>query len=609
MIKKGHESQWLLPGGGMAYVPLTRPAPGITILVHGVNDIGEAYPFQEKGICDGLNERLFRGSNLQPANYELPPVLDKNIEGDKFTAADVNPDPDKVYFARSGESTTSPVIPFYWGFREVTELAVTNKTHGEYLDQYGNRIDKRFAKNGGPFVNATTNIPDMFGKGFDRNFIVRKVDPKGPTHPLLSAPPRTYMVLAAQRLASLIRIIRKKSPNEPINIVAHSQGCFITTLAHAILAKEGNGIKADTIIVNNWPYSVDEPGMEKFQSHDEQQTTAAREETLVNIIKNFITANPATEPKFASLNDGGDGVAGQKWGADKNKERDNRGKFYMYFSPDDQTVGMGNVEGIGFWGLNGDMLNKLGDRFYQRVFASPKGPTKDAPEVGSPPHEVTLRFVWNMKDLITVPRKRMINAEELPHPFFPYLGTARIFNNPIDAAIATANPYNVKGKEGMLRGDKEPADANARWMGETEDNSYHSSIVSNPMHNEKATAYDLSVGVSSILKDDDLKWIRFLRAIADWRTNWQGKISPSNKKDFSYPSPTDDLVKLLHNESEIDSAERKIIFGNYNYYCDEKKSGELPEFTNACTVISLAPHVKSETIGYREERRKQYSGA
>ena len=36
------------------------PAPGVTILVHGVNDVGEAYPTQEAGICEGLNQRLDR---------------------------------------------------------------------------------------------------------------------------------------------------------------------------------------------------------------------------------------------------------------------------------------------------------------------------------------------------------------------------------------------------------------------------------------------------------------------------------------------------------------------------------------------------------------------
>jgi hypothetical protein len=34
--------------------------PGIVILVHGVNDVGEAYQNQEKGILAGLSKRLNR---------------------------------------------------------------------------------------------------------------------------------------------------------------------------------------------------------------------------------------------------------------------------------------------------------------------------------------------------------------------------------------------------------------------------------------------------------------------------------------------------------------------------------------------------------------------
>ena len=81
-------------------------------MMHGVNDIGEAYPFQEQGICQGLSERLDRGRgmapqyhDLQTTNYELPPKRN----GVDFTAEEIHPDPDKVYFAPGKESPTSPV--------------------------------------------------------------------------------------------------------------------------------------------------------------------------------------------------------------------------------------------------------------------------------------------------------------------------------------------------------------------------------------------------------------------------------------------------------------------------------------------------------------------
>ncbi|OLI39462.1 hypothetical protein IXO141_20970, partial [Xanthomonas oryzae pv. oryzae] len=51
----------LLPnrmGERLVEVPADRP--GIVIFIHGVNDPGAAYPSVEKGLCQGLNERLSR---------------------------------------------------------------------------------------------------------------------------------------------------------------------------------------------------------------------------------------------------------------------------------------------------------------------------------------------------------------------------------------------------------------------------------------------------------------------------------------------------------------------------------------------------------------------
>jgi hypothetical protein len=49
-------------GAGMetCNVAIKRPMPCIVILVHGVNDVGEAYQNQEQGIIAGLNERMGR---------------------------------------------------------------------------------------------------------------------------------------------------------------------------------------------------------------------------------------------------------------------------------------------------------------------------------------------------------------------------------------------------------------------------------------------------------------------------------------------------------------------------------------------------------------------
>ncbi|WEF31035.1 T6SS effector phospholipase Tle3 domain-containing protein [Pseudoduganella chitinolytica] len=598
LVVPGNEEQWLLTSKSVAPVAIKRGMPCITILVHGVNDVGEAFANQEMGLCAGLNTRLDR-TDIVSGHWELPPPPK---QGEKYTAEDVHPDPDKQYFQRKPDGGRSSVIPFYWGFREESGKADTSGRHQQYVDRFGNRIDKRYGKNGGPFANATTNIPDMFGPGFDRNLTIKIADPKDGTHPLLAAPPRTYMVLAAQRLATLLRIVRKNSPEEPVNIIAHSQGCLVTLLAHAMLAKEGNGCKADTVILNNPPYSLEEPFIEKFQTGKEQQTGHAREETLRRIIADYITTNPAGNPVFSEIRTAGDGVVGPKWGATARKERDNRGKLFLYFSPDDATVGLPNIQGVGWWGVYDGMRKKLGSGFYQRLFASPVGANPNAPMIGSEPYEITLSFKMNAG--ITFPRTRFVNAEALEIPFRPDLGPATLPNGPIDAAIAVTNRYQKKGQVGILPSET-PAQAQARWLNGDGENSYHSSIVSNPVHSEKSTAYDVCIGISSVMKDNNQDLMRFLRAVADWRTNWLGSVDDKVQDvDPSFEPPPEEVVSMLNDSSKVGPAERNVIVETYNYYCVQgSHPGQLPELTTKCTVDSLAPFVVSETVRERNDEK------
>ncbi|MBN0452408.1 hypothetical protein JTM50_36975, partial [Pseudomonas aeruginosa] len=84
--------------------------------------------------------------------------------------------------------------------------------------------------------------PDMWGQGFNgKLFGFISLDWFGGTmtHPLFSAAVRKYMVLAAMRLAMLIKIIRKRYPDDTINVVWHSQGTLLTLLAHAFLKDDG----------------------------------------------------------------------------------------------------------------------------------------------------------------------------------------------------------------------------------------------------------------------------------------------------------------------------------------------------------------------------------
>jgi hypothetical protein len=88
---------------GDVHVQLPLPLPCLTILLHGVNDVGEAYDAQETGRCAGLNARLNRArtlggdgvADLVPAKYAMPPstLEEKRKEG-------VKTDPDAIYFRR-----------------------------------------------------------------------------------------------------------------------------------------------------------------------------------------------------------------------------------------------------------------------------------------------------------------------------------------------------------------------------------------------------------------------------------------------------------------------------------------------------------------------------
>lgn len=98
-----------LPGqGNKKIVGVKHNLPGSIILVHGVNDVGVSYDAVESGLCEGLAKRLC--GDLRPAAYRMPQTADR----DK-----VEEDPDAVFYKRQiTDDTHSPVIPFYWGFRE-----------------------------------------------------------------------------------------------------------------------------------------------------------------------------------------------------------------------------------------------------------------------------------------------------------------------------------------------------------------------------------------------------------------------------------------------------------------------------------------------------------
>lgn len=482
-----------------------RDLPGNIILIHGVNDVGAGYAAAEEGLCAGLEQRLYR--HFKAGAYAMPGAEDKGRLVD---------DPDAVFFKRTvGDDTDSPVIPFYWGYREISRE--TGKVNGQFTDRYGNRLDKDLSKGGGPFGNATSSLPDMWNRG-----IFAPLDPvRDSLRPVKTAPGRMYMVLAAKRLAALVSMIRDYDSTDTVTLVAHSQGCLLSLLAQAFLMEMGERT-ADTLILTHPPYSLDEEmgtvmkglnyfrggkdaAMEPFyELIDGRQSLQGRLQTLVNIVHGVAKARK-DEPAFASINEAKHGgMVEGRWKPDG--DRDNRGKVYLYFSPEDMTVALDNIRGIGWQGIpdfmNGSAskyvsydrrratragmqgsrgyewktesivrtpLKELGETFRQRVFTDKRRPGPVL--VGQPPHDFVLR-VEGEDDHAHVAASGRNKREPLPVARWPVnpgdkpeqqrFGIRRINGE----ALRTPCKPDIRGKQ--IEPDKIPATSRHAGMPEAD---------------------------------------------------------------------------------------------------------------------------------------------
>lgn len=394
------------PGDRLVAIP--RDMPGIVIFLHGVNDPGASYESVETGLLQGLNERLHRpdlcagryGADF--ATAKAIPVADLNsVERSRLD------DPDTYLYKRSTDKTTrSCFIPFYWGYRAAPDEIKRDKNgdptklRTQYQDNFNNRLDRHFAKGGGFFANATNNLLEMFGEGFDK-FTRHAANLKLKTPLFMGAnPPRRYFILAAHRLAMLISEARRLAPDETITIIGHSQGTLITLLAQALLVDRGQRC-ADCAIMVASPYSL-------LPSKTPKGSDTLG--TLLDIVQ-AVTATPHPGPPLTAMQYGQPGYGGrtgpnwspqqgQRLGPDNNTvvfpERDNRGKVYLYFSHDDSTVGLRDVSGIGTFGVPPHLpdgtpaMAAMPSGFYQRLW-SRRQRNEQQIYVGAEPALVPLR--------------------------------------------------------------------------------------------------------------------------------------------------------------------------------------------------------------------------
>ncbi|NGX85711.1 DUF3274 domain-containing protein [Rahnella sp. Lac-M11] len=455
-------------------VSVPRPMPCIVILVHGVNDVGEAYQNQETGIIEGLRKRLDR-SDLYAHEWKDFIAMHNEDAQTKITAPG-----------------RSPVIPFYWGYKPVTRDdwkadqkryrdEVTTLKDGAKIpydsyqendpkkmaengndgsngikfqnDSFKNALDVNFAKGGGTFANATTNIPDMLGPGSNglvvaaAGFGTLYMNGGNYTHPIYHNPHRIYQFFAAQRLADLILTIRrhKVAGGDVINIVAHSQGTIITMLAN-MLVKQAGAAPANCVILNHSPYSLESRFNEDLQE-GHHQTDKARQETFSNFCKLMATqyqGGQLSESEIKNLEDlcTLPSASKNKWHSDPRYSRNNNGKIYNYFCPVDGTVSLQNVKGFGWRGVPQDIAKNIPNLF-QRVFYQHG-------VVGKKPTDEPFVLPWAGEDDFTTTfgmnsyysyRDVIVNGEELPETFiFKLMGED---NHPDNDPSTCDTPYET----------------------------------------------------------------------------------------------------------------------------------------------------------------------
>jgi hypothetical protein len=131
-----------------------------------------------------------------------------------------------VFFKRHvGTDTHSPVIPFYWGYRASPDGQTAAATASGWT-RPATASTRTAARAAAPSPTPPPTWPTC-GTGAPAFGGFIDWLSGDPIRPVLKGPGRMYFVLAAQRLAALVRMIRKYDANDTVNIVAHSQGCLI----------------------------------------------------------------------------------------------------------------------------------------------------------------------------------------------------------------------------------------------------------------------------------------------------------------------------------------------------------------------------------------------
>jgi len=400
--------------------------PGIVIFVHGVNSEGEWYDDAAGQFAKGLNERLGRTDLTK-----LVPDQSSSVDGRRPTRYRKEND--------AKRPIPSPIIPFWWGYkagdgpeggRKVVKGTDQFGMTPAWTDTHGNPLRADGAWGGGPFQNGGASLTSFWlPTGFRKHILGGMIDVNAVNpvigRTLCDCPPRLYYAHAARRLANLVKDIRHNLPNEPINIVAHSQGTIIA-LCSLFYLEQAKVRSPDTVILNSSPYRFDvqttdylsaADGRDSVQSEEDRIATFARAAKIVaGATEKYPTAyepqtactvkhdarhiydhaiyvyKPADAPQWqAEIGgkvddpDAGRGSPPLPWWSLKKFERaDTRGKLIVNFNPGDRVIGVSAVSGMGWRGIPPKYMGQVGGNVLQRLFARGTNPEYNPP-VGSKP--------------------------------------------------------------------------------------------------------------------------------------------------------------------------------------------------------------------------------
>jgi hypothetical protein len=377
-------------------VYLRKALPGVVILVHGVNSMGEWFDDAEAGLCKGLNTRLRRDDKYVEFPKEVGQMSKAAYMTELLKDGFIDPELDAENFV--APDNYSPVIRFRWGY----------KADLDEIGAWGGNIwlDEFDSWGGGPFANGCASLPDCFNNGVVADlFLLFEAQDINPTdRDVYSCPSRHYMAHAAWRLAKLVELVRKTHRDLPdgdhtecpVTVVCHSQGNMIGLISAFVGQKElkGEGV-ADTYILCNPPYSLDEEQWtdnlveDNLVSTQDDEITHGRVTrqarlTTLNRVFEFVkqrdgkTAQSAADIDKMTGNlspkadDGAKPVSPASVAEDQKEKRINTARVFLYSNPHDQLIGSSPVRGIGWRGVGDDELGKMlaaPGVLYQRVFA------------------------------------------------------------------------------------------------------------------------------------------------------------------------------------------------------------------------------------------------